>query len=356
MSTRDRKGVTAIDVVVVIVILMVLAAVFLPRVEYSHRTASRRSDCKNKLKQIGIALHTYHEAHQTFPPGWVRVRGPKSGEEEQSAYAWSFYILPQLDQAPLFKKFNFSDSDPSFQTQADAMPNKSQTGLGAVYLPGYRCPSDIGEEQSLAVSGMLMGTTNYVGNFGVGVPERGHDSSLMQGLFGENSRVRIRDIRDGTTNFVMAGERRLSRIGRDWPADSLDGPFNSHWAGLPRSTNPLAIVATVTTGIHERVDSEAAAARRADIKNDLLNLQGPLNGVQGNSPRLLRFLPNRTSTGQAMSGLNAEIVNAGFSSQHPGGLNILLGDGSVRFISDSVDPATYINMMRRADGEVLGVF
>lgn len=356
MSIRDRKGVTAIDVIVLIVILMVLAAVFFPWVANDHRPASRRSDCKNKLKQIGIAVHTYHEAFQTFPPGWVRVRGPKSGEEEQSAYGWSFYILPHMDQAPLYKKFSFSAPDPSFQTQADVMPSKSQTGLGAVLLPSFRCPSDVGEEQSLAVSGLLMGTTNYVGNFGVGIPERGHDSALMQGLFGENSRVRIRDIRDGTTNFVMAGERRLSRIGRDWPAGSFDGPFNSHWAGLPRGTNPLAIVATVTTGRHEQAGSEAAAARRADIENDLLNLRGPLNGVQGSSPQLLRFLANKTSNGQALSGLNADSVSAGFSSHHQGSLQILLGDGSVRFISDSVDPTTYINMMRRADGEVLGVF
>lgn len=350
MGTQDRKGVGALDVIVVLVILMVMAALLLPATR-STGGAARRSDCKNKLKQLGIGLHNYHETFGTFPPGWVAVRGPESGEYEQSAYGWGSYVLPFIDQAPLYRKIFTGGPDPSFAGQA----KKEFHCLGTI-LPSYRCPSDVGESQDLTASVSPLGTTNYVANFGVGIPARQHDQFFMQGVFGENSRIRIRDIRDGTTNVVLVGERCLPRAGTYWHPGKIDGAFNSYWAGFPSGTDPLAIVGTVVEGALPQVGSTQAEERRRNIQADLLNLEGPLNGAIGPRHALRQLRLNKLSDGTPTFARGSSSVSASFSSYHPGGGQILLGDGSVRFISDSVDPQTYINLMRRADGQVLGEF
>ena len=343
MTAQNRKGVTILDVLVVLVILVVLAAVLLPGVG-RHGEASRRSDCKNKLKQIGLAMHNYLETHNTFPPGWVAVRGPSSGEQERSAYGWGTYIIPFIESSPLYKSIDFKADDPTFQTQAQfSFRQFAQTAM-----PIYRCPSDLGESQDRTSSVALMGTTNYVGNFGVGIPLLEHESQMMQGVFGCNSRIRIRDLRDGTTNVVLAGERLLPRVGTAWTEGRLDGPFNSYWAGIPRGTNPLAIVGTVTDGDITELDSDEA----------MLNHKGQLNGYNRVPQQVRGIAINKTINGQRVSSgeLVGKSVSGGFNSYHPGGAQIMLGDGSVKFVSESVDPNTWINLMRRSDGEQLGEF
>ncbi len=348
MRTQNRNGLTLIDVAVVLIILVVLAAFLLPATRGS-REAALRSNCKNKLRQLGLAMHNYHETHLVFPPGWVAVRGPLSGEQERSAYGWGTYIIPFIDSAPLYRSINFKAADPSFQVQGQG----SRGEFAQKLLPCYRCPSDLGESQDRTSSVALMGTTNYVGNFGVGIPLFEHESQMMQGAFGCNSSIRIRDIRDGTTNFVLAGERMLLPSGTAWAEHRVEGPFNSYWAGIPRGVNPLAIVGTITDGdITEVTNPEAA------LHDGLLNSRGPLNGYHSDPKRLRYIGINRTSDGKPMSSseLAGKSVSSGFSSYHSGGAQVLLGDGTVRFISNSISPVTLIDLMRRADGQTLGEF
>ncbi len=342
MRTHNRSGLTLLDVVVVIILMLILAAVFLPATR-SSGGASRRSDCKNKLKQIGLALHNYEETHKTFPPGWVSVRGPGSGDQEQSAYGWGTYILPFLDQAPLFKKIQYGSDNPTFQAEAQ----RPDVRFAATHLPALVCPSSRGDLIDKSSSIPEISTSNYVGNFGVGIPVLHQDSLLTQGVFGCNSKVRIRDLRDGTTNVVLVGERIVPLSGLTWPLHDMSGPFNSYWAGIPRGTNPLAVVATVTDGEISESGSE-----------DALNIQGKLNGFHRSQPRVRGLLINKTASGRPLNSKAAlgQDASAGFSSYHPGGAQILLGDASVRFVSDSVDPNTWINLMRRSDGVTLGEF
>ncbi len=344
MNARNRGGLTIMDVVVVVIVMLIVAALFLPQISRSRHLAAQ-SDCKNKLKNIGFALHNYEETHKTFPPGWVSVSGPDAGEQEQSAYGWSTYILPYLVGGPLYKTIDFNAVNPSFQAQASRSPDS----FAAIELRPFRCPSDLGDAVDRTSSVPLMATSSYVGNFGVGLPLLHHDSDSVRGIFGCNSRIRIRDIRDGTTNVVLAGERMLPREGRTWPMSQLDGPFNSYWAGIPRGTNPLAIVATVTDGDITESGVEDMAA---------LNIKGKLNGFH-NTPRQVRaILVNKSITGKVSSPKDdpGREVSAGFSSDHLGGTQVLLGDASVRFVSNSVDPNTWINLMRRSDGEKLDEF
>lgn len=348
-ETQQRSG-SWITVVVLSLIVLLLLAILLPAIQQA-REAARRSDCKNKLRQIGIALQNYHETHKTFPPGWIRVRGPDSGEHEQSAYGWSLYIHPAMEASPLYKKI-MGHRDSSFASHA----KRDVHYLGTI-LPAYRCPSDLGASQDLTSSPSPLGTSNYVANFGVGIPERRHDLVLMQGVFGENSCVRVSDIRDGTTNVVLVGERRMPSSVEYWREGVLDGKFSSYWPGIPTGANPLAIVGTVTDGSIawiDLTDPDEAAQRRSELESGPMNPTGPLRGLSGNPPLLRVLRLNRLSDGTPMRNRDGD-VSASYSSNHPGGVQVVLGDGSVRFLSDDIDVQTYVNLMRCSDGTDLTV-
>ncbi len=344
MSTQNRKGVTVIEVAVVLVLLVILGgAVALPAIQNA-REAARRSSCKCRLCGVSMGLQNYHEIHKTFPPGWVAVSGPTAGPPERSAYGWVTFILPFIDQGPLAKTIDLNADDPSFQAQAQRSPHQ----FAHTSLSNFRCPSDDGQSQDQTSSVAVMATSNYVGNFGVGLPLLAHESQMMQGVFGSNSNTRIADCRDGLSNIVLVGERRLPLSGSMWPESRIEGPFNSYWAGIPRGASPLAIVATATDGDITESDSAEAS----------LNQIGPLNGRHRVPPQVRELLVNKTIDGQSLSsrGLPGKTVSGGLSSHHPGGTHIMFGDGSSRFISDGVDPNTWINLMRRADGQKLGEF
>jgi type II secretory pathway pseudopilin PulG len=157
MHKPNRNGLSALDVVVTIVILLILAALLLPSVRVSGG-ASRRSQCKNNLKQIGLSLMNYHDVHRTFPPGWIasETKGRSSG------FGWGYQVLPYFDQKPLFEKF---DAKRKLSDQTSGNDDLAKTILTAM-----RCPSDDGPDQAKSNWMPLLGTTNYVGNFGVGIP------------------------------------------------------------------------------------------------------------------------------------------------------------------------------------------
>lgn len=347
MHNRNRSGLTILEVVVTILILLVLAALFLPATRRS-RPVARRSQCKNNLKQIGLALHNYQDVHKVFPPGWIAAETPA----KSSGFGWGLHILPFMNQAPLFKQFDHHER------LADKTSGNFK--LISTSLPTYRCPSDSGADQVSSQWGAMLGTTNYVGNFGVGIPSTYStstdserklvDTKYLQGMFGPNSNVRFKNVHDGLANVVLAGERRLVTDGVEWPLGKEDGPFNSYWAGIPNinTVNPLAIVATATGGQIE-----------LNGENDQLPETG--NVTAANSPEGKQSLPlfainKNPRLGKVLSGPNDNTVTAGLSSWHTGGCQVVFGDGSVRFISENIDTTIYINLMRRSDGATLGEF
>lgn len=212
MSTHrsSRGGFSLIDLVVVTVIVILLAALLLPAVRTS-REPARRTQCRNNLKQIGLALHNYHDDYRVFPPGYVADtehpdRSPTT-LDGPSGFAWSAAILPYLDAAPLYNRLNFSRPswDPQNATLAD-------TG----YQP-YQCPSSItyrkpAEFTRPGVSTKLpLGRTHYLGNAGQTAPWNGaipvpdwNESST--GMFTRNSAVKISEVTGGATYTVLVGE------------------------------------------------------------------------------------------------------------------------------------------------------
>lgn len=349
MQTANRNGLTLLDVIVTIVILTVLVALLLPAVNRGPTPAiESRWKCKANLKVIGIAFHYYHDTHSQFPPGWIvsETAGHSSG------FSWSFQTLPYMDQVRLYDQF-----DPRLPLTDVVSGN---AGLVRTVIPTYRCPSDRGPDQAASQWGAVMGTTNYVGNFGVGIPssfskdsEAGRsisDAQKIQGILGPDSSVQMPDITDGTSNTILAGERRLPVSGKDWPTGRVQGSFNSYWAGIPnpQEVSPLSVVATAT-GMHPELDGD----------DDVLNRTGNLNGLL--QPSGIQSLPyfgiNRGTGGDFLhADQSGDQVSAGFSSVHKGGCNILLCDGAVRFVSDQIDPIVFANLMRRADGQAPGDF
>ena len=161
-----RTGFTLIELLVVIAIIAVLVAILLPAVQQA-REAARRAQCQNNLKQVGIALHNYHDIHSALPSGWIGVdpeTRQHSPHEGGSGAGWAAMILPQMEQTGLFNKF-----DPrAFISDPVNAP------FAATYLPAYVCPSDaasvqtwdIDEEGSPGTTLATLARATYVGSFG----------------------------------------------------------------------------------------------------------------------------------------------------------------------------------------------
>lgn len=293
--TRPKTGFTLIELLVVIAIIAVLIALLLPAVQQA-REAARRTQCKNNLKQIGIALHNYHDTHSQFPPGWIGVTNRAPHVAGTSGFGWASMLLPEMDQRPLHDQINFEGS----------ILDPSNAFLAAMSLAAMRCPSDSSPEQwqiSSEEDGtplMMLPIANYVGSFGTLELHDCEDLAPGQvcqgdGVFFHNSRVKIRDLVDGTSQTLMVGERRTD--------PQLD--WYSTWTGVvPEGEEAMARVLAVADH-----NPNSPAAHLED-----------------------------------------------FSSQHPSGVHFLLGDGSVRFVGENIDHGVFQSLATRAGHEVVSEF
>ena len=202
-----RKGFTLIELLVVIAIIAVLIALLLPAVQQA-REAARRTQCRNNLHQIGLALHNYHDTHSCFPPGWVGSTG-----SDAPAHAWGVMILPFLDETALYNAYNFSQGMAN-QPGAAVGTWANRTVVQSV-LAQYCCPSDQSPPLGGCGNGACYGnygystrSGNYVLNGGKGNTSSrwSPPAGASHGAFHRNSRTRVRDIRDGTSNTFAGGE------------------------------------------------------------------------------------------------------------------------------------------------------
>jgi len=181
MSRKKRiSGFTLVELLVVIAIIGVLVALLLPAVQAA-REAARRSSCSNNLKQIGLAMHTYHDTYLTLPPSYITVGGTR-------LHAWGTLILPFIEENNVYE--NIAPDFGSTQTAASV----NTTGAE---LQAYRCPSSTLAETNNGNETV----SNYNANHG-----RRNNSGEQRGIFHSNSSVRFRDITDGTANTLLVGE------------------------------------------------------------------------------------------------------------------------------------------------------
>ncbi len=344
MNNSSGFRLTLVEVAVGMAIVILICALALPAIQHA-RESARRSECKNKLKQLGLAIANYEETHKVLPPGWIVVSDQNSLHgRETSAFGWGVYLIPYIDGNKIYKCI--SPGETSFRTGGPEPhgrwddPNSDffvghYTHFSTVTMGIYRCPSDTGDSQTSKAVIPLAATNPYLANFGVGLPTSNHASDELQGLFGANSGVKLRHIKDGISHVIALGERRMFPGGSEWPAKQTQGNFNSYWAGVPDFdvVSPLAIVFTVTDG---------------DITQrgvfDVLNKACQLDGMNTKPQPLRVFGINRTENDEP------NVTTAGLSSHHGEGCFVVLLDCSVRFVSNGIHDNILIGLSRRSDG------
>lgn len=333
---RTRAAFTLIELLVVIAIIAILIALLLPAVQQA-REAARRTQCKNNMKQLGLALHNYHDNFLTFPPG--AVSSVTAGAPYQG-WGWNAMILPYMDQAPLYNQINFSGT----MQQATVANGPASTIIGAL-----RCPSDVGLERlqffdvvptvggTAAVVQNQVGRSNYpgvVGWWNNGGTPTGLNGATQpttaqyRGIFGLNSRAGIRDMTDGTTNAIVVGER-----------------YTPNAQGQGTALQPVGHVAWIGSG--GAIGDNAAPA--TVLGDTAVALTAPNGATAPFTPAGYRINGNN-------GGTVARGQTSGFGSLHTGGCHFLLGDGTVRFISENIDSVLYRNLGTINDGNTVGEF
>ncbi|QDT57113.1 putative major pilin subunit [Caulifigura coniformis] len=340
MAKLHRIGFTLIELLVVIAIIAILIALLLPAVQQA-REAARRTQCKNNLKQMGLAMHNYHDTVLSLPPGYIHI---ETNSVLTPLWGWNTMILPQLDHAALY---NAIDTTRTLSDVVSATPNLAITGL-----PTARCPTDSGSPllrwtRISRGSGLpavlrenLLARSNYnavagagwnatSGWFGIRDKYMLH---LLGGAFRENSNTRLRDVTDGTSNVFMIGERYTPAA--DGPDFGWIPVGHGAWIGS-QGPNSQYDVPTVLGDTAAASDVPTSAT----VSNDPMIYERWYFGVNGNNSGVVR-------RGQT----------SGFGSMHSAGAHFLLVDGAVRFLSNSVDKTTYRNLGRIADGNPIGEF
>jgi prepilin-type N-terminal cleavage/methylation domain-containing protein/prepilin-type processing-associated H-X9-DG protein len=299
-----RRGFTLIELLVVIAIIAVLIGLLLPAVQ-KVREAASRAKCQNNMKQLGIALHAYHDAMNGFP---------KAGDTG-TQLSWHVYILPYIEQGPLYNQFNLSKGG-KFTDTGRNNPH------GAVRMIAYLCPSgpldkmgSYNPQPTENVNGQPPYTTHYYGIDGprINNPATGKPYAIVSGtsgfegagigdagIFRRDTQVRVTDITDGSSNTLMVGE------------------MSQFYEGAPTGTRYRTWV--------RGCDTTPVCAGTKNVFNAI------------NSPSVTVFM------------------DMAMGSKHPQGANFTMGDGSVRFVRDSIDLNSYRGLASRNGGEVVSNF
>ncbi len=323
LNQRRKSGFTLIELLVVIAIIAILIALLLPAVQQA-REAARRSQCKNNLKQLGLALHNYHSTHNTFPMGIERkINSAACGGSSpwySSRTLWGTHLLPYLEQNALYNQINFEAG-----SGCDSTTGMSDSGNKAVAktdVVAFRCPSDPGNRGKTGQPNYA--PTNYLACFS----NDGRSSMNANGtefqnngesvLFG-NSKTMIRDITDGTTNTMVLSE---CKVGSD-----------IQYASDHNGTDDCTQGGTTTRNI----------VGMSWFYHSYIATVGFSTSIGPNSSQV-------DCAGYSESGRNAA------RSNHIGGVHILLADGGVRFANDSINLLTWQYLGKKADNQVLGEY
>lgn len=298
---RQVRGFTLIELLVVIAIIAMLVALILPAVQQAREAASR-ARCSNNLKQIGLALQNYHDSAKSFPPGYVSDFD-SFGNDTGAGWGWAALVLPQMEQAGLYKKIRF-------ERPIEAAIN---SGVRVMSIPGYLCPSDSVKPTWTATQYNLAGSpvaaicdvasSNYAGMFGITEP--GVDG---EGIFFRDSQIAIKNISDGTSHTLMVGERSQQLGYSTWVGAVTNASC------FPPAGSPAPAVPYQGSGMVLGHSGE--------------NFKGP------GSP---------------------EEVNH-FSSPHGRGVNFLFADGHVRYLTTSVNYKIYRGLSTCAGHETVGEY
>jgi prepilin-type N-terminal cleavage/methylation domain-containing protein/prepilin-type processing-associated H-X9-DG protein len=340
---RRRGGFTLIELLVVIAIIAVLIALLLPAVQGA-REASRRIQCSNNLRQISLALHNYLTVYDVFPPGRVRLRVDYEGR----CFSTFTQILPQLEQVATFNSINFSlNSDD--ENDIDLGGGQNATVRYNV-VASLLCPSDF--DQKVWVP---RAPTNYLVNTGTTYPISPFCVSKLPitGIFFDNSSIRIADITDGTSQTVAVSETIKSENG---------GPETFDWDGRTLSTGFLMTRGATNNGGGPELVNYNDQCTGTGLMQLYLRGSSWILGVPAvtmynhdRTPNDLRMdcIGGLTHSRCEIDTLDASSLSVSARSRHPGGVNAMLADGSVRFVKNSINLVPWRALGSRNGREVV---
>jgi prepilin-type N-terminal cleavage/methylation domain-containing protein/prepilin-type processing-associated H-X9-DG protein len=345
-----RQGFTLIELLVVIAIIGVLIALLLPAVQAA-REAARRMQCTNNLKQIGLALHNYHSALGCLPFG--KGNNYMAVLPNAPIYArWSTHsqILPYLEQKPLYDSINFNlpPEMPSLDTMGMGFmpafqdPNRENATASRAVISAFLCPSDA------ATGGDWPAGNNYVGNEGTWLcdlcdqmpsPIPGEQA---RGPFYNLSCVNLSSLSDGTTQTAFFSEKIRGKGTPSFRSDMFQIPNQMTMADTYTTCNAL------TPSMAMTLTSRLGACW---VIGDMTC--STYNHVSGPNSRTCAGMPDTMGGMGGMGSMTNMAVQLPPSSYHPGGANVLMGDGSVRFVKDSISLPAWRALSTRNGGEVV---
>ena len=356
---RTRRGFTLIELLVVISIIAVLIALLLPAVQ-SAREAARRAQCTNNIKQLALAIHNYSTSSNVVPAQCMSPGG-QATISQGWAPPWTLAILPQLEQSALFSAYNFAA--PVVVLGGGA--GQENTTVSYTQLATFLCPSeDTGVRPSLAA------TTNYVGNYGGPGQIQCYSGTVAPLVdlnrvfngatapsFGRTGPIALEAIRDGLSQTALISERLHGLDGSPtvYPgtADGKRGVFSISPSGAGYNTGATGASTFAAA-------CKGMAASTASVNSDHLG-----NNAFASYPWHLGMVNyNHLGTPNSLSCMNAAFDaswltyvgpygSAPATSNHPGGVNLALADGSVRFIKDSVALSVWWGLGTRNGREVV---
>ncbi|EAQ76919.1 hypothetical protein DSM3645_11651 [Blastopirellula marina DSM 3645] len=320
------------ELLVVIAIIGVLIALLLPAVQQA-REAARRMQCTNNLKQIGLALHNHHDTYKRFPPGGAQDQPPFGADAKDSTNwgsSWMVYILPFVEEGAIYDKWQFNGSSGVFNTN-------NRSVVSGNTMEKYCCPSSPLPDFCTQIS--TQASVNYVGVSGadnglisgytesrvIHAPRGGKMSA--SGLLYPNSKTRFADMADGTSNTLAVSEH--SNFLTNSSGTKLDYRASQVWGwaiGVKSSDSPPDMT----------LNSDNRSMNMTTIRYTINKTKG--------------WSDDESGTGVGNDGA----ANIPLNSTHPGGVSALLGDGSVRFIAETIPLDTLARLATRDDGQVIG--